>query len=60
MDLMLNFLFSHCRYLGALVYLFISSKHWHLENLTYIKKQQKQAEEQNKQHHQSINSGSLF
>ena len=55
----MNFLFLHCGYLGALVYYFISSKHWDVENLSYIKKQQEQAEAQNKQYHQSINSGSL-
>ena len=47
-DLILNFLFLHCGYLGAFVYLFILPKHWHLENLSYIKKQQEQAEAQNK------------
>ena len=59
-DWILNFLFLHCRYLGALVYSFISSRHWYLEDLSYIKKQQQQAEAQNKQYHQSSNSGRLF
>ena len=47
-DLILNYLFLHCEYLGALVYYFISSKHWYLENLSYIRKQQEQAEAQKK------------
>ena len=59
-DFILNFFFLHCGYLGALVYYLISSKHWHLENLSYMKKQQEQAEARNKQYHQSINNGSLF
>ena len=49
--LILNFFFLHCGYLGALVYLFISPKHRHLENLSYSKKQQEQAEAQRKQYH---------
>ena len=36
-DLILNFLFLHCRYLGALVSHFISSKHCYSENLSYMK-----------------------
>ena len=59
-DLIVNYLFLHCGYLGGLVYYFNSSKFWHLETLSYLKKQQEQAEAQNKQYHQSINSGSLF
>ena len=59
-DLILNFLFLHCGYLGALVYLFISPKDWHLENLSYIKEQQDQAEAQTKNDIKIINSGSLF
>ena len=59
-DLILNFVFFHCRYLGVLVHYFLSSKHWYLENLSYSKKQQEQGEAQTKQHHQSLNSGSLF
>ena len=47
-DLILNFLLLHCGYFGALVYLSISPKHWHFESLSYIKKQQEQAEAQNK------------
>ena len=61
-DCILNFLFLHCRCLAALVYYFISSKLWYLEDLSYIRKQQQQAEReaQNKQYHESSNSGSLF
>ena len=51
MDLILNFLLLHCGYLGALVYLFILSKHSHLEKLSYIKKQQEQAGAQTNQYH---------
>ena len=58
--LILNFLFLHCGYFGVMVYYFISSKHWYLENLGYSKKRQKLAEAQTKQYHQSINSESLF
>ena len=47
-DLTLNFLLLHCGYLGALVCLFILQKHTHLEKLSYIKKQQEQAEQKNK------------
>ena len=59
-DLILNFLFLHCGYLRALFHYFASSKHWYMENLSYNKKQQEQAEAQTKQYHQSINSGSLL
>ena len=59
-DLILNFLFLHCGYLGALVYYFILSQHWYLENLSYRRKQKEQAEAPTKEYHQSINSGSLF
>ena len=58
-DGILDFLFLHCGYLGALVYDFISSKTWYLQNLSYSKKQREQAEAQTKQYHQSNNSGSL-
>ena len=38
LDLILNFLFLQCGYLGVLVYYFISSKYWYLKNLSYSKK----------------------
>ena len=38
----LNFLLLHCGYLGASVHHFIVPTHWHLENLSYIRKQQEQ------------------
>ena len=59
-DVILNFLFLHCGYFIVFVYYLISSKRWYLENLSYSKKQQEQGEAEKKQHHQSINSGSLF
>ena len=40
----------HCGYLEVR---FISTKHLYLQNLSYIKKQQEQAEAQTKQYHQS-------
>ena len=59
-DLILNFLFLHCGYLGVLVYDFISSKRGYLENLVYSKEQQEQAEAQTKQYPHSIHNGNLF
>ena len=56
-DLILYFLCLHCGYLGGLVFF---KEHLYLENLSYSKKQQEQAEAQTKHYHQSINSGSLF
>ena len=47
-DLIRNFRFLHCGYLGASVYYLISSTHWYLENLSYSKKEQEQAEAQTK------------
>ena len=52
-------IFSSCT-VGTWKFWFISTNHLHLENLSYSKKQQEQAEERTKQYHQSINSGSLF
>ena len=43
-----------CLHCGYLYLRLISSKHIYLENLSYIKKQQEQAEAQTKQYHQSI------
>ena len=42
-----------CLHAGYSYFWFISSKHLYLENLSYIKKQQEQAEAQTKQYHQS-------
>ena len=47
----------HC---GYLEFWFISTKHLYLENLSYIEKQQEQAEAQKKNILKAINSGSLF
>ena len=43
---------------GYLEFWFISSKHLYLENLSYIKKQQKQAEDKQNNIIKAINGGS--
>ena len=42
-----------CLHCGYLYFWLISSTHIYLKNLSYIKKQQEQAEAQTKQYHQS-------
>ena len=59
-DLILKLLFLHCGYLGAFVYHFILPQHWHLESLSYSRKQQEQAEDKQKNIIKRINSGGLF
>ena len=49
-----------CLHFGYLEFWLISSKHFYLESLSYIKKQQKQAEAKQNNNIKTINTGSLF